>query len=166
MTINIPIEPISGFVAESYLYSDNRNSLAACKVIGVSCYPGSALTLTILLNDGSLFCYLPLNSFCINPIIYQLSIKDLCYFNCPGGDVELKRFNLPEVVKVYFKYRDSWDTGRYFYTLDWYEKNELSHLIMLKSGFLCSMPNHKVKFGSSSTLELPKFKKIREEWKV
>lgn len=161
--------PIKGYVREKFLYDMDatKTGYIPAKVIGFSSYPGHALTLTVLLDDGSLFCYLPFDAFTTkqNATIYFYDV--LVYHNCPEGELAVSVLDtLPEDVHVFLKKANAWVSGKYVATIDWYTGNDLLHLVLLSNGQLAAMPNHKVKFGASAPKEFPAYKKIHQEWVI
>lgn len=166
-------EPISGYINEKYLYNmdEEKNNWLKCNVIGISSYPNNALTFNILLDDegnskGSLFCYMPFDSFTTDTNNTLYNYKDLIYHNCPFGKLTMTKMNLPSNVNVYLKTKKCWIPGKYFITLDWYDGNDLLHLIHLSNGQLCAMPNHKIKFGDNTTINFNRYKKLKYEWVI
>ena len=161
---------IPGVIRASFLSSD-LDGWRTGRMIGVSTYPGETLALSVLLDGpgpeaGSLFVYLPLHAFAIQPVENPLHYTQLAWADCPGGSVEVSVLApLNGRVQVLCPHH-GWETGRYVATLDWWEHNTMAHLVQLDQGQLAVMPNHKIKFGDAAPAVLPTFEKLRGTWTV
>ena len=165
------IAPFSVDIEEMYLYDMDKKfkgKYTPGRVFGISSYPEEALTFQVLLNNGSLFSYLPLNSVrkpgIRSKTIFELS--DLVYKNCPGSEVVVKSYiYLEGMVNCYFKNKDIWMSGKYMTTVDWFKDNEQFHLISLENGQYAALPNHKVKFKNEERV-FKSYKKLHKTWEV
>lgn len=140
-----------------------------CQIFGLSAYPQDALTFQILLDDGSIFSYVPLHLLYHTLLIEGpfLELTDLVYHNCPDATLCIHRFEFlgQDVVNCFFKAKQLWLAGNYLFTVDWYQGNDLLHFIQLHTGQFALLPNHKVKFHNGTSQFQP-FKKLHATWKV
>lgn len=168
--VHAEIPPLSLRVKKDLLYGGDpqyAGHFVPCRAFVVSSYPGSTPTFKILLEDGAVFSYVPPSAlFDGAPKAPELDLEDLVYSNCPTGDFCVHHFNLLDTeVHAFLKHRHLWLKGRYRLTLDWYEGNDLLHLISLENGQQAFLPHHKLKFGDHPEGFEP-YKKLRAEWKV
>jgi len=134
----------------------------------VSSYQGSVPTFKVLLADGAVFSYVPPSALVDRDRAAgePLELADLAYHNCPGGDICVSRFaELQGTVHAFLRRRNEWMDGTYRFTIDWYDGNDLLHLIALANGQYAFLPNHKVKF-KDGTREFKPYRKMHTEWKV
>lgn len=170
--------PLPCYVRAEYLYDMDPAKVGSyvpgC-AFAVSSYPGSVPTFQVMLDDGSVFSYLPPHALVDLPLwkqaqedsIEPVDAAHLAYHNCPSGDFCLHSFKaLRGDVQAYFKNTGRWLSARYLSTLDWYEGNDLLHLVALENGQYAFLPQHKLKFGADAELSLPPFKKLRAAWVV
>lgn len=164
---------IKGYISNKYLYDmdETKTGATACEIIGFSTYAGHAITLIVMLEDGSVFWYLPFNAF--NVYEYSnttsLDLQSLIYHNCPEGKCSVTKLNnLPTEVSVFIRngIGRGWWKGEYLATIDWYEGNDLLNLVLLDNGQLAALPNHKLKFGERATQSFKDYKKLHATWKV
>lgn len=163
--LHTSIKPISCFVNRGLTNNmmDCSGDLVA-EIVGISSYPDHAPTFQVLIDKSHLFHYAPPHLLSINNATKVENLKDLVYHNCPSATFSLtQNENLNKPISVYFKNSLLWFPGKILYTLDWFEGNDLLHMILLDNGRFCFMPNHKISFHLKS---LPKFNKLKQEWKV
>lgn len=164
-------QPISGFVDRKLLFGldPDMSGILPCQIFSLATYPQEALTFQILLQDGSLFSYVPLHLLYHKPPETQslLELSDLLYHNCPDSVLCIHRFEWlnQDRVNCFFKHRQLWLSGDYLLTVDWYGGNDLLHLIRLQNGQFALLPSHKVKFLNGEPQFQP-FKKLHATWKV
>lgn len=168
--VHAPIESIPLFVQKEILYGGDIKfvgELVACKAFCFSSYPGSVPTLNILLDNGAMFA-------CIAPQVLRwqstisgvaLPPEDLYYHLCPSGDIAVNVFPaLAGDLSAYFKHSNVWMNGKYGFTIDWYEGNDMLHFILLDNGQVAFVPQHKIKFGKDKDNSFPAYKKLRDNW--
>lgn len=163
--MNINIEPIKVFVLESFLYNqDNtKTDFVKAKVIGIASYTNKPLTFNLLVNDMFLYSELPIHSFAKTKIIPR-PLDYLCYSNCTSLPIDVFKFKYFNKLSVYFKKNNTYENGIYLYSIDFYEGNDMQHLILLDSGEFCLMPNHKINFSQKH--QLIDYKKNRQNWTI
>ena len=174
MQNHFSIEPVDGFVSASYLYQDNnRSEVLKCQVVGFCVYKDEALTLDIVLEDGSAFNYIPPHHVRTKEGTKGYKLEELVYHNAPGIYVTVtelpffKGTNDSDNNHCYIKQRSEWVKFKYICTIDWYKGNYLLHMVILENGQFAFMPNHKLKFNPQENAnEFQKFSKLRETWKV
>ena len=173
------IQPFKTHIEKKFLYDmDERYSeqYVPATVFGISSYSGETLTLQTLLDDGSLFSYMPMHALRANSDERKsmqgstresrLELSDLVYKNCPGKNITVTKYDyLDGTVDCYFRKKELWLSGEYMFTIDWYDDNEQFHMISLENGQYAVLPNHKIKFKSGIRSFEP-YKKIHNTWKV
>jgi hypothetical protein len=165
-------KPIKAVIAEMYLYDmdETKTAWVPCKVFAIDAYPGEALTVTVLLDDGAMFNYIPLDAVMTKVPEEGASLfpyADLVYNNCIGGKVAVTVHEaLKQPAWAYFKNKQQWIGAEFVCCLDFYEGNDLMNFLILENGQFAALPNHKVKFGATAPKELPQYKKLRQVWKV
>lgn len=175
MTIHIhaDIPETKCFVKESFLYDGDKAKLSwiPCKVYAISSYVDSAPTFKILLENGSLFDYIPIHALTTDIAKAlsknQFDLSHLCYFNCKDDEIVV---NIHEALKdktvfCYIKALSKWVSGRYICTVDWFRGNENCHLANLENGQFILVPNHKCLINTNSQ-NLNPYKKITNKWKI
>ncbi|MBI5513089.1 MAG: hypothetical protein HY909_04930 [Deltaproteobacteria bacterium] len=169
--VHVDLPPWRAHVREEYLYGmdpSRAGRFKPCAVFAASSYVGSAPTFKVLLSDGAVFSYLPVQALVDPERLTEdlLAPEDLTYHDCRTPEVASYVFRALEgPVLAYFKRRDRWVKGRYLCSLDWYTGNDLLHVLALDQGQHALLPSHKVKFGE----HLPGFesyKKVRGAWSV
>lgn len=170
--IHVDIPPFKAYVEEKFLFDLNQmhaGLYVPCKVVGVSSYKGEALTFTILLDNGSVFFYIPFHAISKRKrdIDEQaLDMDDLVYKNCVQDEICAYIIEtLPKEVSVYFKRKNLWLNGKYLLTIDWHTDNELFHLLELENGQYAAIPAHKIKWGDSER-SLPDYEELHVSWIV
>jgi hypothetical protein len=171
--VHVSIPRMMARVEDRVLFDDNPEvtGWTPCRILAVSSYPGHSLTFQILLDNGSLFSYVPPHRLRFDTsneeIQTRLDLKDLVYFDCPDDVVEVIELDsLPAHCRAYFVNRDLWMDATHLFTIDWPLGNHLLHAVGLENGQLALLPSHKVLFGSKVTDTLPPYKKLHATWTV
>lgn len=165
---HVSIEPIKAYVTTALLHDGEGSGFTECKIIGFSLYLNEAVCADIVLNDGSMFSYIPIHLLVTSPSSeLKYDLNDIVYHNCNGFDVSISVIDYLKNSKnlCYLKYKDEWLGCQYLMTLDWYNGNDLLHFITLDNGQFALMPNHKLKFGNDERRFVP-YKKLRGTWRV
>lgn len=171
--VHADIVPIKCQLRAEYLYDmdmSHAGELVPCTLFAVTAYKGESLTFKVLLEDGTVFSYIPPSALVhmhkeqTEP---QLALAELVYHNCPDGKFCMNTFGvLPgHPVNAFFKGRNIWMKADYLFTVDWYEGNDLLHFIALENGQYAFLPHHKVKFRDGARSFQP-FRKIHSKWIV
>lgn len=161
------IKPISAYVFESLLYNNDSKKLINCTIIGLCLYENETLCFDIILEDGSIFNYIPLHKIIHNKEYDKnITLKDLVYHNSPSIEISLNYIdNLKNMKLAYLKNLNKWiEIEDYIVTIDWYKGNDLLNLVKLKNGYFALLPNHKIKMNDIKEFE--KYSKIKESYKV
>lgn len=165
--------PIKGFIRQDVLYDMNPNKInnyLKCLIIGINSYPGHVPTFQIIVDDTSIFSYIPphllLSTISSLSKKDTFSLKELVYHNCPDEKFSINRLDYlidyPS-LSVYLKDRQIWRTAKYLFTMDWYAGNDLLHCLILQNGQFGFFPNHKISLGER---KLSSYCKLHQEWKV
>ncbi len=164
--VHLSISPINVEVADSLFYQNDSSSWTKGQLIGLSSYPGSTLTGIVLLENGSLFHYVPFHLMRTKEVEQALSLSDLVYHNCPNEKVILAHSEIlgSKPVRAYFKEYNLFLDATYLGTIDWFTGNDLLHFLLLSNGQFALLPNHKVLFGGKDFFH--PYKKIRQTWSV
>lgn len=175
MTVHAETPVIKAFVQTKFLYNmDNEiKGTTACEIIGVASYPGHALTFDILIPEtGAVFDYVPIHLLSITPVATSFGLRTLLVRDCPDPAIAVSTSDYLRHLKVAVELRIDgkvenklWSAGKFLFSVDWYNKNELFNVIALEGGQICAQPNYRVLFGDVD-LKLPAYKKLRAEWKV
>lgn len=172
MEIHAEIPPFKAYVHETFLYDmdPEKTDLIKCEVFGVSSYPGHMITFTILISStGATFCYIPLHALHSSKTVVDgrllLESNDLQVANCLEKDISVICYDHLKNKKVlgFFKNKQLKLEGEYLFSVDWYKKNDLWHVIKLTTGQFCALPNYRVLFGNNSS-HLPDYKVMNSEW--
>jgi hypothetical protein len=164
-------KPIKGWVKRSALYDgdESKKGYERCTLFEITSYKGRAPTLKILLEEGSLFSFMPLDSFFAKKPKEDecyFSFKELAYKNCPDFEVVISSPSyLQGKANCYFKDSDIWMSGKYVASLDWHRDNLIMHILKLQNGQIACLPSHKVKFRDGKK-EFEPYKKITKIWEV
>lgn len=171
--VHAEITPFKAYIHERYLYDmdPSKKGLIKCQVFAVSSYPGHALTFSIILTEnGSLFCYIPLEALVWKRELAadaDLPPNELVVSNCLDESIAVNEFEYLKGKKVtcFFKKKTHIVKGDYLCTIDWYKQNESFNIIKLETGQICALPNYRMLFGAQ-LLELPPYKALKPEWRV
>lgn len=161
------INNINGYVRKGLLYNNDSIELINCKIISLCLYKNETLCFDIVLEDGSIFNYIPLHEIYHNKEFDKnIELKDLVYHNSPSINISLNYINeLNNLKLAYLKYKDEWiEVIEYIVTIDWYKENDLLNLVKLNNGYFALLPNHKLKMNKEKSFE--KYSKIRESYIV
>jgi hypothetical protein len=170
-TVHVEITPIRAMLREEFLFDGDPAHVGKrvpCSIFAISSYPGNAPTFKVLLDDGSVFSYVPPHALTASGSVTSvpLDLEDLVYHDCPSAEISVSRFGaLAGPIEAYFKRRGFWLKGEYLLTIDWYLGNDLLHLVLLENGQFAFLPHHKLKFGGGER-SFPPYKKLRGEWKA
>lgn len=164
------ITPFKAFVEEKYLYDmdTTKVGLLQCDVVAVSAYMGQSLTFTIII-DGSMFANIPIFALRWKAVEIQSKIADsyLAFINCPDKNIDvfvIETCSYQKPVCYIKKYEEWYTSNGYILTVDFYNDNELVHLIMLENYQFGWFPNHKIKWDGKPSL--PDFKKLHKDWNI
>ncbi|MBY0359890.1 MAG: hypothetical protein K2W82_17940 [Candidatus Obscuribacterales bacterium] len=169
--IHSDIQPFRCRIRLEYLYDMDPAYLGQfrnCTVFALSSYEGHVPTFKILLDDGTVFAYIPATALVHGTESKdpQLELCELVYHNCPSGNFCINSFaELQGPVNVFIKQKGLWLEGEYILTMDWYEGNDLLNLVALANGQYALLPFHKVKFKNGPR-EFSRFKKLRQIWTI
>lgn len=170
--VHAEIKPLKVNVRREFLFNMNAQYIGQFEegtAFAISSYPGSAPTFKVMLDNGSVFSYLPPHALVARDAESSetiLGLEDLAYHDCPISEICVSYFDfLSGPLSAYLKKRNLWMKGSYILTVDWYTGNDLLHLIELENGQLAFLPHHKIKFKNSA-VTFPPYKKLKQEWSV
>jgi nicotinamide riboside kinase len=171
--ISVDIEPFVAMVRKEYFYDMDaayEGQYIKAEVFSLSGYPGDVPTFSVITEEeGAVFSYIPPSALkhpdTVTPDVW-LGLDDLVYHNCPQGPIAVSvHERLRGSVQAYFKRRDEWWRAQYLLTLDWYEGNDLLHLVLLENGQYAFLPSHKLLFNRRAVRTLPDYRKMHSQWK-
>lgn len=169
MFVHASLNPIKATVLESVLYDmdSTKSAQIPCLIVGVSSYPGHAVTFQIVVEGDSLFSYIPPHLLQIrSPGGHHLwNLKDLVYHNCPSAEFSVTTLDYlkNKELQIFVKRTATWTKGEYLFTIDWYTGNDVLHCVVLENGQIGFFPQHKMLLTSR---QLKPYKKLRREWIV
>lgn len=175
-TCRVEIQPIKAFVRETFLYDMDPTKIGfvECRLIGLTSYPGHALTWDIWIpSTGGCFAYVPFHMVTTKPDCpITHTLKSLVCRNCPDETFSVNTFQFfkEKNIRVQIRHvgpqeQDLWMDGRYLFTVDWYNQNELYLVMELPNGQFCAQPFHRLLVEGKED-KLPPYKKLRAEFKV
>lgn len=165
------IKPINCFVKNDILYGKNKKGLTKGKIIALCLYENEAVCFDIVLNDGSIFNYIPLHKVLHKKKVKDIDLRDLVYHNSNSLEISLNKISYLKKASnglAYLRHRNEWiEIEKYIMSIDWYEGNDLLNLLKLKNGYFAFLPNHKIKIENKPLNKLfKKYVKIPETFKV
>lgn len=166
--MNVQIRPFSALLSESYLYDGDKSRVGTMRdvrVIGASVYAGCYMTFHVLVDNKYMFSDIPIVALQHREhVTDRLDIHVLSHSKLSIGAVE--SFELGALrdrhVAIYARALDRYVTGTYVSSFDFFEENELLHLMKLDNGQFMLAPNHKVNWSGDKVL--PDFKKNHTDW--
>jgi len=167
-SVHVSINPIKAYVREDVLYNMDTSKITKvipCTIVGFSSYPGHVPTFQIIVDNSSIFYYIPPHLiFSKKDFSCIYDLNQLVYHNCPDHKFSLNKLNyLMKDIYVFMKHNSLWHEAKYLFTIDWYRGNDVLHCLILDIGQFVFMPNHKISLYSK---ELPKYLKLKKEFKV
>jgi hypothetical protein len=173
LRLNVAQEKV--YVRAEYVHDmDNAyvGKLVKAKLLSFASYPGHVLTADVVFGSGAVFSYLPLNALVTSTSalddswIRDAALSDCCFHNCPDEYASANTLpGLQGIVQLYDRTGRHLRSGRYITTIDWYNGNDLLHVI--DAGMLVAWPSHKLLWRSQPPLEgLPKYSRLRHEWRL
>ena len=172
MLIHASIPVIRAWIGREYLYDmapEHVGAFDRCTVFGVASYAGHALTFQVIVEDGSMFSYVPICAIKARDVTCApwLPMSDLLYRDCPGERIAVTEYEHLRGAHAdcFFRGRNLWMGGEYLCSIDWPDNNEQVHVVRLDTGQFCALPNHKLKFHGGERTFKP-YRKLRQEWRV
>lgn len=158
--------PFGCLVYNKFFYDGEqveKEPLTRCTVFAVSSYIGHEPTFNVRIqSNGGVFHYLPVRALVSKEVAEPIHELDLCYYKCYDHSIAVNQFEyLQGPVRAFIKGVSH--EGEYRLTVDWYKSNVNMHLIALANGQFAFLPSHKLLFRSDER-ELPKYRKLRQEW--
>lgn len=140
------------------------------KLQSVWSYPGHQPTFNVLLDDGSIFSYLPAAAF--EGGFYgtlQWPLWTHCGIVCPSKAFiyyESKTFEDRNLfIHCFSPEKKYLGAGNYCFTIEWPYENENLHFMEIGSNYFF-IPNHKMLLTKDiQEPKLPSWKKLNSEWK-
>jgi len=150
------IKPIDIFIDEK-LFTEKESKIINGRIIAIDIYPKEAITFTILLDNGTIYNYIPVDKvFWVNPkkrldpLTFEM--KDLIYNNSLSNEVTIDIFDYLvtdiDAARCFIKQKQKWQSARYILSIDWYNDNDLLNFMKLENGQFAFLPNHKILFNN------------------
>ncbi len=161
---------LSAYVDFRAIYGiDSEFGLKRCDIIAFTSYKGRAPTFKVLLEDGSLFSFVPINFLYHKNVAKEdtFTLDVLAYKNCPDYTVAINSLrHLQGSIKAYLHKIDAWMAGEYIFSVDWYLDNLIMHCVKLENGQFAMLPSHKVKFKNNEENFDARYRKMSVAWSV
>jgi hypothetical protein len=171
---DLPV-PFDAMVHNSFFQDLDKSvkGFTPVEVFEVTSYTESVPTFTVRdPTTGGTFHDLPPHAITFAQVESLLEPEEGSYNDCPDEHIVAYATDYASMngrAYVFLK-RDGELvrlTGRYRFTLDWYEDNLVLHGIQLDSGHLTLQPPHKVLFNApGEDPRLPTWKKFHHTWSV
>jgi hypothetical protein len=130
------------------------------KLIAVESYRGSVPTFTWRSDSGHLFFYLPPHAF------GPMELRDTVDVTCPSPCIAINDLRIQGGgFATIGRSTDQFSWKRYVCSIDWQDDNQLVHVVIDDGGFPRIVRNTRFQIGGNA-LNLPNWKKGREEWTV
>ncbi len=167
--IHTEIKPLKVFIKESVLFNEDssKTNLVPATIFCISSYEKEALTFGVYLDNGSVFFYIPIHKISFKEdSLFDYQLNELIYNNNEAATCSVNYFEYLKKTnpKIYLKKIDKWINCNYILTIDWYQGNDLMHLVALENGQFACMPSHKINFAGKEVFE--NYKKIKSSWCV
>jgi hypothetical protein len=155
--MNLSLTPFKVKLFKGFLYGEydlpqtlKEEDLTPAQVIGISSYTQQPLTFHLLIEDAYLYSDVPACMIFQKPC----SPIKLTETLCPGYSINHFVFESFKNKKLaaYDKGLNIWVQGLYLCSIDFYEDNELLHLVRLDRGQYGFFPNHKVNWKGQEVL--------------
>ncbi len=168
--MTVGIKPFRAYIEEKYLYDMDpfRKAILPCEVLAVSAYMGQSLTFTVMIN-GAMFANIPV--FALrwkdNEITGGIADENIAFKNCPDKNIDvfvLDKLCYNKPICFVRQNAEWYPANSYILTVDFYDDNELLHLMMLDNYQLGWFPNHKINWDGKR--ELPNYKKLKQNWNI
>lgn len=141
-----------------------------CTLEGLCIREGETLTAYVKLKDGEMFRHIPFDSLTFQCYGFKdYSLNDLIYHNSPSLNITVEKlFSCERPVSVYLKTKDEWVSGKYIFSVDYYDADRMLNLIALDDGQIALQPFHKLKFKEIDCIEkyFKKYKKQLGKYRV
>lgn len=155
MRCNLP-SPLSMSVQGEFL---GVTDPVSGKIIAIESYEGLSPTFTWMSDKGHVFCFLPPHAFS-----FGASLKECVDLRCPAGPISVSCLAIDEGGHGCVGEKNvSWK--RYVASVDWYESNELLHLVIGYDGRLMFIRNARFQVGGDK-YSPPAWKKSRATWVI
>jgi hypothetical protein len=154
-----------------YNLTKDTDNWVKCKLFGITCLPGRVPTFEILTEQGYVFSDIPPHMIRLHETTSPLALSDLVYNNCLSEEFSLTQFKELEnkFAHVFFKNKNIYLKGQYWFSLDFYKNNNWYHCLKLENGQIAFIPSHKIVFTNSPDIDshtFPQYQKLRIEFKV
>lgn len=173
---DLPV-PFQAWLKKEYLYdldSYHKGHYEPCTVFALSSYKDHRLTFKILLDNGSLFDYIPIDALVQKPNMlseeFQFDLSELCFNKfCKDWSLTVSHHSIIETTKgiwCWFPGKNLWvQATEYICTIDWYTDNQNCHLVSLTNNQYAFVPNHKMMLTKEQPKNLPNYEPLRSTWK-
>ena len=166
--IHCEITPFNAFVKEKYLYDmdESKTSLIPCEVFAVSSYVDHYPTFQILINNQAMFSYIPAQAIMktSKQSGIQLNSDKLVYHKCKSERICFNQYQYLKNKEANIFIGSNIVAASYHGTIDWYDSNELLHIMFLENSQIAMLPSHQVLFNKYCKV-LPTYKKLHAVFK-
>lgn len=168
------VNHITAKVRDSFLYQNEKlEGYTGCKIFSICTYLNETLTFDIILDNGSIFNYVPMNVIFKDIPSEKFELTELVYHNCLSLDISINCMHILTNMHGYAYIKSKKEFRKilnYICTIDFYTGNEILHLCVLDNNNFVLLPNHKILFYDCeqdiSLLKFRQYKKVRGIFKV
>lgn len=166
--LNSPIPSFDCFVRAKYLYNleSHENDFVKARAFGISSIQGRALGFHVLDEVGAVIWRLPISALVMKKDAPDLPLDHLQLWDCFSPHVTVTEFD--HLVGRYCQaiLKDgSKHEGNLLFTVDWYGNeyaegvgesgHKSAHIIALKNGCLCALPNNRILWADPGVIDKP-----------
>lgn len=166
--MTISIKPFNVFVKKQYLYDmSGESGFIKASVIAITAYSSQTLTFTLLIEGKYIYSNIPIFAIVSSIMVCSsISEESLAHVNCPDTAIDV--FTIEHLFEkspiCFFKKENTWLSSEYLLTIDFFNDNQLVHLMLLNNNQIAFVPNHKVNWEGKR--ELSNYKKSHQTWKI
>jgi hypothetical protein len=182
-TLNVNIARFYCLLRREFLYDGmaHHGEFEKVCVFGAASIYGRAIGFHVLTENGAVIWRLPIHAFCHKADARPMPIDWLQLWDCFSYEVSCTVFERLYECRVQVRLKDnSWLSGQYMLTLDWYNHEDAedagegghkcAHLIALDNGNFCAQPNNRLRWFCPAFVtpyrDKPDYLTNTQVWKV
>ena len=168
MKLNHPLPPLKLLLRKEYLYDGKKHAgeYVPCVLVSVKSLVGRALSFQVMCDNGVLRDKLPISAIVTKPCD-TIDLNMLELWDNSSNNITVTKMPFLDMSVSYLRRDRTWHTGRYLFTVDFYEtdlamgwseeasEHKCKHIIALDSGHLAAQPNNRLRFQEPSFIITP-----------
>jgi hypothetical protein len=167
------LDPIKVLVKREYLqnFEGGQGQYVTGTLQSIWAYASHQPTFTVLLEDGTIYSYLPAAAFTASPLpcSENLGSKAACGVYSPSDSFVLYRTKMfdARIAICFSPSKEYLGIGEYIFSIEWPNDNEVAHFMCVDKASYCFVANHKMLLlpeVPTIVPSLPLWKKLRDEW--